>query len=642
MVAGAVHGLLAVLREFILGAGNVRVCLAVDAGWLAATVLWLLALVPAIGIVGAALVHLILVVPLSVAYLTMASRRLGMSAGTLWRAMRLIVVAVAAQATFTALESALVRWAGGSALVAAAAGAAAGVVALIALLACGQTSPLHELRALMGGMRARSGDAAPRPVAALAAVAGEPETVPVPTARRLIVAALLGAAAVGGAVAALEPRMALGLVAVGLAAVAAFRAPVAHLLVLIALTTIVPLAVQARFGSGGSVDAAGVLPSDIVLVTGLVRALVVLPGLPLRRLTSVAVGLTTLFLVAAAVQLVHANALGRPLSGVGGEFRALLGFGALLIALPILADPASRRRLLAGLAGLGLVLGLWGIAQFALNLRFYQPDAPIDPGSFTTGGRVIGMFAFPMAAIVALGVLTGAPPRGRAARWLLYGVLATNCVAVVLTFERTFVLTLLAGFFVVFLRATARQRGRLALIGAAALGCCALALAVASPGALSAYRERLASITTASTDPSVTYRVEESRLVVGAIRGEPLTGSALGATILIGRPGTTRPLAPRRYAENGYLWVAWKVGLPAALLLLAALGIAAVMPRHRGEDLAAMILRRGCQAGILAILVASISFGSFTQIGMTAITGVLAAVCIATPPAVSLRPRAVA
>jgi hypothetical protein len=389
--------------------------------------------------------------------------------------------------------------------------------------------------------------------------------------------------------------------------------------------------VQARFGSGGSVDNAGVLPSDVVLVTGLLRALVVLPSQPLRRLPSVAVGLTALFLAAAAVQLLHAYSLGRPLSGVGGEFRALLGFGALLVALPIIAVPESRRRLLAGLAGLGLVLGLWGIAQFALHLRFYEADTPIDPSSFTTGGLVIGMFAFPMAAIVALAVLTGSPPRGRAARAVLYGVLATNCVAVVLTFERTFVLTLLAGFFVVFVRATARQRGRLALSGVTALGCCVLALALASPAALSAYKARLASITAARTDPSVTYRVEESRLVVGAIRGEPLTGSALGATILIGRPGTTRPLAPRRYAENGYLWLAWKVGVPAALLLLSALGLAVLAPRQRGEELAAMILRRGCQAGVAVALLASVTFGSFTQIGMTVATGVLAALCFATP-----------
>lgn len=629
VAAGAVHGVLAVLREFILGTGNVRVCLAVDAGWLAATVLALLALVPVLGIAGAALSHVILLVPLGVAYLTMATRRLGLDTGILWRSMRLIVVAVVAQAAFTALESALVRWAGGSAPVAAAAGAVAGVVALIAVLACGETPPRRELGALLRAVRTPARSPAP----AVQPAAPEFDPVPAPPARgrRVVVAALLGAALVGGAATALEPRMALGLVAVGLVGLAAFRAPVAHLLALVALTTIVPLAVQARFGSGGSVDSAGVLPSDLFLVTGLLRALIALPGQPLRRLTSVAVGLTALFLLAAAVQLVHAQALGRPLSGVGGEFRALLGFGALLIALPIIAEPESRRRLLAGLAGLGLVLGLWGIAQFALHLRFYEPDSPIAAGSFATGGLVIGMFAFPMAAIVALAVLTGSPPRWRGARALLYAVLATNCAAVVLTFERTIVLALLAGFVVVFLRATARQRGRLALTGAAALACSVLALAAASPAALSAYRARLASIATARTDPSVTYRVEESRLVVGAIRGEPLTGSALGATILIGRPGTTLPLAPRRYAENGYLWLAWKVGVPAALLLLTALGLAVLAPRRRGEELSGVILRRGCQAGVAVALLASITFGSFTQIGMTVATGVLAALCFAAP-----------
>jgi hypothetical protein len=519
-----------------------------------------------------------------------------------------------------------VSWAGASAGVAAAFGVFAGAVALFMLLGGGETPPQRELAGLLAAVRASRPAAPPPPVAVPA-----PPPAGGGVARRLAVAGLLGAAAVAGMAAAYEPRWAVGAVALGLAAFAAFRLPVAHLLTLVALTTIVPLAVQARFGSGGSIESAGVLPSDVVLVTGLVRALVVLPHQPLRRLTSVAVGLTALFLAVDCLQLLRALALGRPLSGVGGEFRALLGFGALLVALPLLVDPVRRRRLLAGLAGLGLALGVWGLVQFALHLRFFEPDAPFDPGSFETGGLVIGMFAFPLAAIVALAVLTGLPGRRPAVRALLYGVLITNSAAVVLTFERTFLLTTLGGFALVFLRAAARQRARVVLTTVSALGCCVLALALASPAALSAYRARLASLGSARTDPAVTYRVEESRLVSGQIRAQPLTGSALGATILIGRPGTAKPLAPRRYAENGYLWLGWKVGVPAALVLLALLALAAMMPGPRAEDLASAILRRGCQAGLVAALVAALSFGSFTQIGMTAVTGVLMALCVATP-----------
>jgi O-antigen/teichoic acid export membrane protein len=632
LVAGAVHGVLAVIREFLLGAGNVRVCLAVDAAWLVATVLALLALVPALGIAGAALAHVALLAPLGVAYTTLAARRLGLAPGALWRAMRLIVVAVGVQAFMTALESTLMSWAGASTAVAAAAGAAVGVIGLLLLLMGGETPPQRELAGLLRAVRAPRSAAPPAATPAIAAAAPAHPPAGGGLARRLAVAGLLGAAALAGLAAAYEPRWAAGLVALSLALVVAFRAPVAHLLTLVALTTIVPLVVQARFGSGGTVDSAGILPSDVVLLTGLVRALLVLPHQPLRRLTSVAVGLTALFLVLDALQLLHAVALGRPLSGVGGEFRALLGFGALLVALPLLADPVRRRRLLAGLAGLGLALGVWGLVQFALHLRFYEPDAPFDPGSFTTGGLVIGMFAFPIAAIVALAVLTGLPRRRPAARALLYGVLLTNCAAVVLTFERTFIVTTLAGFALVFLRGNAPQRARVMFTALTALGCCVLALAVASPAALSAYRTRVASLASARSDPSVTYRLEESRMITGQIRGQPLTGSALGATILIGRPGTSKPLAPRRYAENGYLWLAWKVGVPAALVLLVVLALAAMMPGPRGEDLASAMLRRGCQAGVAAALMATLSFGSFTQIGMTAGTGVLVALCVAAPP----------
>jgi O-antigen/teichoic acid export membrane protein len=632
LVAGAVHGVVAVIREFLLGAGNVRVCLAVDAAWLVATVLALLALVPALGITGAALAHLAVLAPLGVAYATMAARRLGLAPRALWRAMRLIVVAVAAQGFMTALESSLVSWAGASALVAAAVGGFAGVVALFLLLTAGETPPQRELAGILRAVRASHPTAPPPGAAAIAAEAPASPHASGSLPRRLAVAGLVGAAAVAGVAAAYEPRWAAGVVALSLALLAAFRTPVAHLLTLVALTTIVPLVVQAHFGSGGSVDSAGVLPSDVVLLTGLARALIVLPHQPLRRLTSVAVGLTALFLILAALQLLHAAALARPLSGVGGEFRALLGFGALLVALPLLADPLRRRRLVAGLAWLGLALGAWGLTQFALHLRFYQPDSPITPGSFETGGLVIGMFAFPVAAIVALAVLTGLPRRRPAARALLYGVLLTNCAAVVLTFERTFIVTTLAGFALVFLRATARQRARVALAAVTALGCCILTLSIASPAALSAYRTRLASLGSARSDPSVTYRVEESRLITGQIRAQPLTGSALGATILIGRPGTSRPLAPRRYAENGYLWLAWKVGVPAAFVLLALLALAAMMPGPHGENRASAILRRGCQAGLVATLLATLSFGSFTQIGMTAVTGVLLALCVATPP----------
>jgi O-antigen/teichoic acid export membrane protein len=623
LIAGAGHAVLAVIREFLLGTGNVRACLRVDVAWLVATVLALLALVPAFGITGAAVAHVALLVPLTCAYMALAARRLGLQPAALWRSIRLILVAVAIQGLLTGFEAELTRWAGASSSVAAVLGALAGVLAVLLVLAGGETPPQREIAAVL---RAAAPVRAPR-----AAPAAQP-AIPEESrglARRLAGAGLAIAALAGGAVAASDPRVAALLVAAAVAWLLAVRAPVAHLLALVALTAIVPQAVQAQFGSGGSIDAAGILPSDLLLLTGLARALLVLPRQPLRRLTSVAVALTTVFLLVGALQLLHAMALGRPISGAGGEFRALLGFGALFVALPILADPGQRRRLFAGLAWLGLVLGVWGILQFALRLRFTDVDFPLDPASFQTAGRVVGLFAFPVAATIALAVLTGGQAGGRGVRALLAAVVITNVAAVVLTFERTFLLVTLLGFGLVFLRGTWRQRTRLVVWGPASLACTAIALVLLAPATVPAYKQRLATLTNLAADPAVQYRAVESRVVAREISARPLGGSALGATILIGRPGTNTAPVPRRHAENGFLWLAWKAGIPGALVMCALLALAVAAPRVRGEERSAIVLRRGCQAGLAAVLVASLSFPSFNQIGITAVMGVLVAACLA-------------
>ena len=340
-----------------------------------------------------------------------------------------------------------------------------------------------------------------------------------------------------------QPRLALGLIVAGLAVLFAFRAPVAHLLGLIALTAIVPLDVQARFGSGGSVAAAGVLPSDVLLLAGLARALVVLPRQPLSRRASVTAGLTAAFLLVAALQLLHALTIGRPISGVGGEFRALLGFGALFVALPILAD--SRRRAAGCSPGSPGSASRWGCGASCSSppiCSFYdEPDAPIAAGSFLTAGRVVGLFCFPVAAIVALAVLTGAPSRRLGARVLLSAVVVTNCVAIVLTFERTFVLVLArrlrpgvpagGGTAARPARVLGHRRGRVHDAGGRARGAGrALRLPV-----------RLASVgCRARPTPPCCTASRRAGCSSQQIRARPVVGSALGATILIGRPGTNR------------------------------------------------------------------------------------------------------
>jgi hypothetical protein len=450
-----------------------------------------------------------------------------------------------------------------------------------------------------------------------------------------LLAALLGLGAlVAGAISATMPIVAVGAVGLALVLAFAFHAPVAHLLTLVALTALVPLALQNRVSPL-------VLPSDVLLLAGLVRAAFVLAQLRLERRALLVAGMALAFLGVVVVALMHATYLGRSIGGTGAEARTLLGLATLLVALPILYDPVARRRLARGLVALGIALGVWGVAQFALQIRFDVPtDLGAGPIGFNTAGRVVGMYAFPVAAIMAMAALA-AGVRSVYGRLALAAVLGLNAVAAVLTFERTFMVATLFGFgmLVVFGSRTVRRR----VVVGAPLGVLAtlLALAILAPTVLSAAGQRLASITAYDADPSVYYRQVEGRLVIDQIEQRPLSGSGLAASIQIGRPGTTQPIKARRYAENGYLWLFWKVGLPGgvvALALLAACMLAGAARRHDPETGA---LVAGAQASLAALALATYFFPSFNQLAITPSLGVLAAICV-TPPLALLASKEVA
>ncbi len=438
-----------------------------------------------------------------------------------------------------------------------------------------------------------------------------------------LTAALAGAMVIGAA-AGLYPRYALALSAAALVFAFAFRFPVAHLLVLLFVTAVVPLEVQSRFGGAG-----GAIPSDVLLLAGLVRAAVKLPHLPMDRRANRVLVLCLALLAAVAVQLVHAMLLGRPMSGVGAEARVLFAIGTALVAMPVVADRDGRARLLRGLVWLGIVLGLWGIAQFALHLRF---DVPTDvygdsTDSFHTAGRVVGMYAFPLAALMALSVLACGAVRGTRARLALAAVVGLNLAAVVLTFERTFFIAFGAGLVVLLLRVGRRERTRLAVWVPAMVLATVIVLGATAPGVLGATAERLHSVKDYKSDPSVFYREYESRLVTDRIEAHPLEGSGLGATILIGRPNTNQPIQPRRYAENGYLWLIWKLGVLGATVVLALLA-AAILCRPPSRDPLERAVIVGAQASLFALAVATFAFPSWNQIAITPIIGLLIALAV--------------
>jgi hypothetical protein len=456
-----------------------------------------------------------------------------------------------------------------------------------------------------------------------------------PSARSWVLTTIVVAfafALIVGLLAAVKPKYAIGAAALVVLLVLAFRAPVAHMLLLLVVTAIVPLSIQSRYGTGGSLQSAGAIPSDFVLLAGLARAAFVLPGRKLNRRGTVIAALTCLVLLVATLQVLHALGLGRSISGVGSEFRMLLGLGTVLIALPLLDEPDSRRRLGTGLSWLGLVLGLWGIAQFGAHLQF-DPATNIGGGGqgFNTAGRVVGMYAFPVAALVAMAVLSSGQVRSRTTRLLLLAVLATNLAALVLTFERTFLLALVVGWLVLIVRGTPRQRARMVVWPPVAVLSVLVALALMAPNVVSALGQRVSTLSHYSTDPSVTYRGAESQLVEAQIAAHPLTGAGFGATILIGRPGTNEPLAPRPYAEDGYLWAAWKLGIPGAALLCLMLLLPIAWRGSPREEPVFAAARLGAQAALAALAFATYAFPSFNQIAITPAIGLMLAACAVGP-----------
>jgi O-antigen ligase len=154
-----------------------------------------------------------------------------------------------------------------------------------------------------------------------------------------------------------------------------------------------------------------------------------------------------------------------------------------------------------------------------------------------------------------------------------------------------------------------------------------LVMSVFAPTELQATQQRVFSLSDYRKDPSYTYRKAESRMVKQRIRAHPLTGQGLGASQLIGRPGTRAPVRRRSYVESGYLWLAWKLGIPGAALLCGVL-LAAALCRQAAPHTLAASLRIGSQAALVTLAVSNLAFAPFNSISGTTMIGVLIAVAI--------------
>jgi hypothetical protein len=386
-------------------------------------------------------------------------------------------------------------------------------------------------------------------------------------------------------------------------------------------------------GSGGS---PGLIITDILLFAGLVRAV---PELLRRRLPSrlTLVGLClAAFIAVASVQVIRSLIAGRDASAVGAEFRVLLTFSTFFLAVPILVNDKERAQLLHGLPFVGLAVGLWGIAQRAFALGVVGTgDAGLREGvrftSVGVGQIQGGLFAFPVVFLLAFAALVSGHVRSVRARVLLLAVVIVNGISILLTYERTFwIVTPLACGFVVA-KASGSQRLRATAWGVVAIGLSLVAISTLAPRELTAARERLLSLSQYANDSSVRYRTTESRHALDEIGAHPIAGSGFGATIFWGRPWADVPPSSSAFIHNGYLWLAWRLGIPGALLLLGPLALAVVWRRPRRGDPLFGAVRNGCQGALLALLVASVTFPSFSQLGITPAMGVLLAIC-AVPP----------
>jgi hypothetical protein len=388
----------------------------------------------------------------------------------------------------------------------------------------------------------------------------------------------------------------------------------------------------------------GLILSDVLLSALLAWALIVLLQRPLDRLRLLAVAGTLVVLASVAVQFYNgAMVQGHSLSDAGVEMRTMLGLATVLIAIPLLDEPARRARLLRGLLGLGVLLGAWGLAQWLFGISYGESgDFGVRSGvRLTSDGRgqlLGGLYGFPVVVVMGVTLLFSGKVREPVARGLLLFAVALNLICLLLTYERTFWLVTVVGVAWALLRSGVGATVRAALLGPILALLLVVPLATLSPGTLTTAQERLLSLGQYGSDGSVSYRVTETRQVLREI-GERPFGSGLGATIYWGRPARDVPPQQFTYVHNGYLQMAWKLGVIPALVVTSALFLAALrrkVPR-RPELLGATVI--GAQAALLALLIGNVTFKVITTMSATGLIGLLFAFALL-PPERHHRPSA--
>ncbi|MCW2546650.1 MAG: O-antigen ligase [Mycobacterium sp.] len=422
----------------------------------------------------------------------------------------------------------------------------------------------------------------------------------------------------------LDAVLLLGLVPLALAC------PTATLGVVLFVTVLVPFDTQNRYSLGGGAGVPGLLAVDLLLLLGLCRIAFLVWRRRLRVTRPLAVA--ALFLVGIFGAAVHGLATGAAASDVGTEARCLVfGIGAFLLAWPLLLEQATRVRLYRTLLALGLALGLWGVAQVVLKVPYTSSgDVGVRPGidqiAAIGGGQLQGgLYAFPVAVALSFAALLSGAIKSGAVRALTVTIFGLNCVCVLLTYERSIWAAAIIGCI-----AAALRSGRAAWPATRrwlAVGLAVVAVyAAGSPGAVSTAINRIESSFSYQNQNSFQARKVESEAVLKAIRHEPLTGSGFGATVTWGKRNIFAT-STTNFSHEGYLWLAWKVGLPLALALVGCLLFTALRRMRPTADPPFRALRVGSHAALLASLAVCVTFPEFNALGITAALGVITAAC---------------
>ncbi len=410
-------------------------------------------------------------------------------------------------------------------------------------------------------------------------------------------------------------------------------APTLALYALLFITVLVPYASQNRLSIGGGAGRPGLLVVDVLVALGVLR-MAVLVATRRRRLDTpvlVAGGL----LVAFAAETLHGIAAGAARSDAGFEARALiLGTAAFILAWPLVHDAAKRRQLEWALLALGLALGLWGLAQWIFHVHYSSAsgDVGVRPGinqiASLGGGQLQGgLFAYPVAVILAYAALLSKRVQPSWARTLVAAAFALNAICVLVTYERTVWGATVIGCLLVAATLRrgewSRSLGWLAFAGAVVLAFLAI-----GAGSLTAAGGRVESLLALRSDTSVQSRAVESRAVIGEIRRHPVVGAGFGASVTWGEQGVFATTTTT-YTHEGYLWLAWKIGVPLAALVVALVAIPVFRRTPRYGDPTLTVAHVACRAALVALLVECTTFPVFNTLGITAVLGMLAAVCVA-------------